>query len=252
MILASLMTSTVSDVADAAARQLVSVRHCGSSTFINLPLIYPSGSFVTVKLDRVYAGFRVSDNGFAYRELESVGAQRSFPRVAASAAEAELLECNRRAIFVEVSDASQVVRAITDVAMASWQVADRVISRIADQEEADIAEHLQERLSRIFGEDSVKPQHKLVGSSTTEWEISAVVQLPNKQVGFHAVSNHQNSVFRTSTAFRDLASLDRPPVLVAVVHSKSDLGPKLLGLLAQAGRVIEDEQPDKAYSRAAA
>jgi hypothetical protein len=35
-----------------------------------MPLLYPDGSFVTLKLDQAHGGIRVSDNGFAFRELE--------------------------------------------------------------------------------------------------------------------------------------------------------------------------------------
>ena len=68
---------------------------------------------------------------------------------------------------------------------------------------------------------------------------------------FHAVSNHPNAVFKTSTAFHDLANLDNAPKLVAVVRDKAALGSRL-ALLAQAGRVIEGEQPDEVYLRAVA
>ena len=63
-------------------------------------------------------GFRVSDAGFTYRELEAIGAERSFPRVAKAAAERESVAKNRRVIFVDVS-AEDLTRAICDVAAAS-------------------------------------------------------------------------------------------------------------------------------------
>jgi hypothetical protein len=252
MAVAALQVVSVAEAADAAAAALVSVRHWGGSSFINLPLIYPSGSFVTVKLEQVgREAIRVSDNGFAYRELESIGVQRSFAKTANSIAEAESLEVNKRAIFVDVPHA-QLSRAICDVAIASWQVADRIFSRAAEEDEAEIEDYLRQRLASVFGADHVNAeQAKIVGASTSEWEVSAVVELPNRVAVFHAVSNHSNSVFRTSTAFHDLAALDNPPSLTAVVRSKAALGPKL-NLLAQAGNVIEEDQPNNVYLRAAA
>ena len=125
-------------VAEAAVRDLVRVSNWGNSSFVNLPLIYPDGSSVTVKLDIVQAGqrvdevgVRVSDHGFAYRLLEQIGAQRSFGRTAGGVAEREELTVDKRSIYVDVPfDA--VERAICDVAAASWSVVDRVYSKLSD------------------------------------------------------------------------------------------------------------------------
>jgi len=241
---------SVREAAEMAARDLITVKHWGGSSFLNLPLIYPDGSFVTVKLDRVPSGFRVSDNGFAYREAECLGVQRSFPKTAGSVAEAEGLTVNRRAIYTDVT-AEGLSRAICDIATASWLVADRIIGNISEEAEAEIEEHLSDRLVNIFGSARVKSVPKLIGASTSEWEVSAIVEMTDHRTVFQAVANHANSVFRVSTAFRDLAALDRPPKLVAVVHDKATFGPKL-NLLAQEGRVIEDKQSDDVFLRAAA
>ena len=81
--------------------------------------------------------------------------------------------------------------------------------------------------------------------------MSAIVCLSGKSAVFQAVSERAGSVYRTSAAFHDLALLEHPPTLVAVVQSKAALGTKL-GLLAQAGRVIEQGQSDDVFRRAAA
>lgn len=242
---------SIGAIAESVARGLVSVRRVGDSSFINLPLVYPSGSPVTVRLDRVAKGVRVSDNGFAFRELESFGAQRSFGKTAATIAEPEAVEVGRRTVYVDVP-LEEVERAICDVAAVSWQVADRIVGRLADEEAADVEEYLRERLVTVFATALKKPvEQKIVGASSSEWDVSAVVQLPAGIAVFHAVSNHPNAVFKTSTAFHDLANLNNPPKLVSVVRDKAAMGSKL-ALLAQAGRVIEGEQPDDVYLRAVA
>jgi hypothetical protein len=134
--------------------------------------------------------------------------------------------------------------------MASWQIADRIYSRAADEDESEIQEYLKDRLSSIFGAEKVDLDQKLIGPSMSEWELSAVVKMPDHLAVFHAVSNHGNSVFRTSAAFHDLALLEKPPTLTSVVRSKPALGPKF-GILAQAGNVIEEEQADSVYLKAA-
>jgi hypothetical protein len=60
----------------AAVSELVPAKRADDSVFVNLPLFFPSGAAATVKIEPVSGGYRVSDNGFAYRELESIGAER--------------------------------------------------------------------------------------------------------------------------------------------------------------------------------
>jgi hypothetical protein len=89
------------------------------------------------------------------------------------------------------------------------------------------------------------------GSSSIEWDVSAVVETGQKPpVVFQAVSNHSTSIYRTNSAFHDIATLKTPPRLVAVVRSKPALGSRL-ALLTQAGRVIEEDQPGDVFRRAA-
>lgn len=242
--------STVAEAAEAAVSALVTMRRSGGSSFLNLPLLYPDGSFVTVKLDRSPSGIRVSDNGFAYRELEAIGASRSFAKTAAHVAEALAVQVGRRSVHVDVPS-EQLVRAICDVSLASWQIADRVYARVADADEAEIEDHLRDRLPKVFGPALKATDQKIRGPSTTEWEVSAIVERAGKTTVFHAVANHANSVFKTSAAFHDLGLLEKPPNLVSVVRSKLALGSKF-NILAQAGRVIEEEQPDEVYWQAAA
>lgn len=121
---------SVADVAAKAAEDLVHVSHRGGFSYINLPIFLPSGSAATVRISRVAGGFRVDDGGFAYRELESIGAERSFARTARKFAAREGLETDRSIICVTVP-ADGLVRAIGDVAMASYAVADDVYRRAA-------------------------------------------------------------------------------------------------------------------------
>jgi hypothetical protein len=111
---------------------------------------------------------------------------------------------------------------------------------------------LYDRLVAIFGPSRVKPEGiSLPGMSTNLWEVSAFVELGDHGAVFDAVSKHRNSIYRTATKFHDIAALDNPPRLIAVVHDKEELGVGL-ALLAQAGRVIEQDQANDVFLRAAA
>lgn len=250
MSMTSLMMEGVREVTERSVAGLMTLRHQGDVSFVSLPLPYPSGSFVTVSVYRSSHGFMVSDHGFAYRESEALGAQRSFAKTAASAAELAGLFVGKRSIFIDTT-AAEIGRAIMDVAKVSWMVADKIVERASEEAAAELEEHLSERLVSLFGETRVKSDTEAIGASTNAWEVSAIVDLDGHRAIFQAVANHANSVYRTSTAFRDIGALDLPPKLISVVQSKSAFGPRL-ALLSQAGNVIEQGQSDQVFMRAAA
>ena len=103
----------------------------------------------------------------------------------------------------------------------------------------------------IFGSSHVKSDKILTDASSIEWEVSDIVTLNDHVATFKAVGGSAVSVYTTSTAFHDLGSLDNPHILISVVRSKKALGARLV-LLAQAGRVTEDGQPDDIFRRAVA
>lgn len=240
----------LADAVEAAVAELVRVTHWGDASFINLPLLFPSGTPVSVRVSMTEGGVRVDDGGFAYREIEHVGAERSFANAADRTISAEGLDRNRRVIFVEVPF-DGLITAICDVGMASREVAERVFKKVIEQEESEIEEQLRPRLERIFGKPRLDEAQSIMGSSTSEWNVSAIVHTDGTTTVFQAVSNHPNSIYKASTVFHDLMGLVNPPHRVAVVRDRGALGPKL-GVLAQAGRVIQGDQGDDVYERAAA
>jgi hypothetical protein len=250
MSLTSFMTEGVSAAATRAVTEFVTLRHISETSFVSLPMAYPGGSFVTVAVYRSRQGFMVSDHGFAYREAEALGAQRAFAKTAAAAAEAGNVFVGKKSIFVDTTE-PDLGRAIMDVAKASWTVADKIVERASEEAAAELEEHLSARLISLFGEAHVRSDTEAIGASTNPWEVSAIVELDGRRAIFQAVANHANSVYRTSTAFRDIGALDSPPKLISVVQSKTAFGPRL-ALLTQAGSVIEQGQSDQVFLRAAA
>lgn len=241
----------LSEISDSIIPNLVSRQDWVDASFISLPLVYPGGSFVTVRLTYVQgSAIRVSDSGFAFREAESFGAGRSFPNTARSVAEAYDVMVGRRSIFVDVFSPQEVERAIFDVSAASHAVAERIVSNVTYDSEAAISDALHVKLDRLFPR-SVEHDGKIVGASSTEWDVTAVAKIDGHMAVFQAVSNYPVAVFKASTAFHDLAALEHPPSLVSVISSKAEMG-KNYSILAQAGRVVEIEQSDEVFMKAAA
>lgn len=239
--------SSNGDLIHSAVASLISVTKWGETTFVRMPSVFPGGSHVTVAISKSRGGFFVSDHGFSFREIESVGCERSFGRAASVIA--EKLEINRdaRRFFVEVS-ADELARAIVDIAAASWSIVDKVYSNLDDENDEEMEEALAGKLISLFGGKNVNIKGRAKGSSATDWKVSAIVRSGRKRTIFQAVGAHPASVYRTSTAFRDLALVPSPPGLVSVVKSTHDMG-HLLGLLSQAGNVIEEGQPDDVFVR---
>ena len=246
---------TLSDAVPASVRNavgaLVSTRSFGDTVYVSLPLFFPSGTPVTVRVDRAEIGFRVSDNGFAYRELEDVGADRSFWGTADALIFEEGLERGKRTIFVEVF-AENLERAICDVGAIAWKIVDRVYSNLVEPDVSDLEERIQSRLERLFGSQSVEIEPSIAGVSSTRWPMTAAVKRRGRVTVFQAVGNHANSIYRTSAAFRDLALLERSPSLIAVVRNKAELGAKQSFLTQAGGKIIQDDQPDETILRLAA
>ena len=243
-----LLDSRVSDAVQSAISRLMQARSWGDVTFVAMPLFYPNGTPVTVKIEPSRAGFRVSDGGLTYRELEQIGAERYFGRNASTYAKEIDGFVYNRAICLDV-DGDELAAAMADVADAIARMSNKITTRIAGKGgEAEIADHLFERLRGIFG-DRVDRDVTIAGPSTKQWDIDAVVHLDERDAVFQAVSNHHASVYSTSAMFHDLALKDRPPVTTAVVRDKAALG-AWFNILAQAGNVIEEEQADSVYRSA--
>src|SRR5687768_870811 len=119
----------VGKAVETVAHELVRFQRLNGSSFVHLPMLYPDGSSVTVKIDSTPGGLRVSDNGFAYREAEDVGAVRSFGQNKKSVAEEFGVQVGTRRIFIDTPP-DGLFEAICDVASASWQLATRAHSSI--------------------------------------------------------------------------------------------------------------------------
>lgn len=241
--------TSVADAVNEAVSELICVQHCDSVSFVSLPMFGPDGSPVTVRVTRDMAGFQIDDAGATYQELDRLGMGRSFSATAPKVIEHEDISISNHMI-VAFADGDDLGRAISDVGSASWNILEKIYKRLGDTSEDDLAEDLRDRLANIFG-SSLEHKQQISGASSSEWSVSAIVNVDGKIAVFQAVTDHANSVYRASAAFHDLASLPKPPALIAVVKDREELGPKL-GLLAQVARVIEDGQPDDIFRRSVA
>jgi hypothetical protein len=242
------LDTRVSDAVETAIARLVHVCSWGDVSYVAMPLFYPNGTPVTIKVEPCIAGFRVSDGGMTYRELEQIGAEHYFGRNAGNYAKEIDGFVHGRSVCLDIEE-SELAAAMADVADTVARMASKIMARVAGKGgEAEIADHLFERLKVIFG-DRVDRDAKIEGPSTKVWDIDTVVHLEERDAVFQAVSNHHASVYSTSAMFHDLALKHRPPIVTAVVRDKGALG-SWFNILAQAGNVIEEGEADSVYRNA--
>lgn len=245
---AQITSDTERAVADAIG-QLVRVSNWRDRVDVTLPLFYPSGSAVCLGVEATRFGFSITDNGLAYRELQQLGVETFFGKNAPSVTEEAAVWHNTREVMSEAT-IDALASALADVAAASIRLTWKVLSKVSRKGQAEIADYLFERLQIVFGPAKVERSAIIVGPSTREWNVDAIVHLDEGTAIFQAVSNSHMSVYPTSAMFHDLALSESHHSMVAVVKNKQAMG-SYFNILAQAGNVIEEAQADQVYERAA-
>ncbi len=233
---------------DDVASQLVTAEHRDGKSYINVPLTYPSGAGVVVRVSDAYPDFFVSDFGSGYEEAEMMGASAIYSRHAPFIAKSAGVGFDSHSFFVMKATREQLPSVIVAVANCAHEAVVTTALKLAEKRQADDAEFLYHRLVRTFTQKAVSKDVEILGQSSTRWHVSAFVQADKNQAIFEPVSKHHASVFAVVTKFQDIARVENPPRRVSVVRKKSEMD-TYLALLGQAGSVIELDQPDDTYHR---
>jgi hypothetical protein len=246
MTLAAKDSERFQDVVRSAAAQLVTLESSRDGCYITTPVMYVSGAFVLVRVERSGRDYLVSDFGAGCEEARLMGGEPTFRRVARTVAEAAGVGFDSFAFFALLVSEDQLPGAIASIANASQEAVNVTALKLAERTHRDDNEVLFERLAGIFSPRSVARDAQLVGASNTQWHVSSLVSVEGRQVAFEAVSKHPNSIVFAATKFGDLARLNRPPGRVAVVASKKVLG-TYLGVLSHSAKVIERRVEDGVF-----
>jgi hypothetical protein len=238
-------------VVESAARQLSSVSHLPSGSFVSTPLLYPSGATVVVRIEQTGREFFVSDFGAGHNEAELLGGDLIYRRAAKSISEAAGIDFDQMTFFVLRASEAQLVGAVAAVANCSHEAVLVTSMKLVERRDHDEADILYERLVEVFPASSVHRSATVVGASNTEWHVSSLVDVGRRKVVFEAVNKHPNSVVFAAAKFNDLARLQHPPGRIAVVRRKAEFG-TYLGVLSQAAAVIESRAADQTFRDVAA
>jgi hypothetical protein len=239
------------------AREIVAAEHHVGGSFIRLPMLYPSGATVVVRIEAGENRYFVSDWGLGYQETDLYGAGSFYVRHGRHIAEKSGVGFDNQAFFVMEASREQLAGAVVTIANCSQEAAMRAADALAEKTFEDSKERLYERLVRVFSKETgnakkiVTKNAKVIGHSSTEWPIATIVKLPGsaRPTIFEPVTKHHNSVASATMKFNDIALLGREaPNRVAMVHEKKQFG-TLLSVLSQSASVIDDDAPDAAIVR---
>lgn len=232
------------DIRDPGVRKavegLVRASAWGSSYLITVPLVYPSGTAVGVKVSAHQGGYIVTDFGLGWREAEGYEAHRSFGAHAGRIKDQVGVEYTGEHEFRMFANARQLATAIRRVAYASHRSAVKAFHSLPEACEQEIGAALFQRLRDTFGKDNVAGELKLAGASNIEWPFAAQVLQGKRRVVFDVVSPQWTSVVAAKSKFSDVRHLGPNTVPVAVVDSIDAMG-KWLPLISQEAEVIEDD-----------
>jgi hypothetical protein len=243
----ALRKENIAHVAALVARDLASSESSGmESAMVQMPLLYPSGSSVVVRIDIMDTDYFVSDMGLGLQEAEMMGAPRTFKNSAVHIAENAGIQFDQHSFFVARASREQLVGAVTTIANCSLEATIVTAHKIAEDKADNAVEILQQKLTDIFTAKSVARDVEIRGASATAWKVAASVRVGDHYSLFDFVSPHPNSVAAAVTKFVDISELQNPPKRVAVVRDKSRLGTRLT-VLARTANVIEVTAPERVF-----
>lgn len=234
------------DVVRDAAAQLVWLDVHSGGHYVTTPLMYANGGFVVVRVEPAADKFFVSDFGAGFEEAQLIGEEATFKKVARTVAEANGIGFDTFAFFsIEVS-LSQLPGAIAAIANSSQEAVNVTNLKASERKRKDDNAELFDRLSGVFGKDTIARDAAILGASNTEWHVASLVSVSRRQIAFEAVSKHPNSVVHAAAKFSDITRIEEAPRCVSVVRSKKSLG-TYLGVLSHNSSVIERAVDDRVY-----
>jgi hypothetical protein len=234
---------SVVEAVNAAMRDLVSAAHRPEGSYVNLPISYPSGSEVVIRVSGGPERFFVTDFGMGFTEAELIGADKIYVRLAKQVGQAAGVGFDNHAFFSVEVDRDRLPGAMVTVANCSSEAMTITALKSAEKAAVDHAEFMIEKLERVFGADKVNRNAKIVGSSNHEWEFSAYILNGRKKSLFEFATKHAQSVASVAMKMDDVSRLDGAPNRIVMVRNKVEMG-TFLGVLAHSSNIVEEKIPD--------
>lgn len=230
------------DVVEQAMCEIVSAAHRVEGSYVRLPILFPSGSDVVIRVSGGPDRFFVTDFGLGYSEAELMGASSIYLRQAKQVSKNSGVEFDQNAFFSLEVPRDRLPGAIVTVANCCSEAVSLTAFKSAERAVNVGSELLVHKLTEAFGARYVHRQSKLLGASHHEWQFAALVDVEGKRNVFEFSTKHPNSIATVSMKMDDLARVSGSPGRFVMVHSKAELG-TYLGVLAHSANVIQDDYP---------
>jgi hypothetical protein len=234
----------------AAVKRLMDVRVDGETARITVPALYPSGS--SASLEVTFNGGRcfVSDMGAGHMEAEFQGADDFFSASARYVSQRFGVGFDGLCFFSTWASLDRVEAAISAVASASTQAAAAALFAAERDRERRAQDQIFDRISGIFGRESVSKSMEISGKDDT-WNAHNVVALKNGRIAvFEFVKENQNSIANKFLMFSDLFRSGAGMSLNSVVKRLDALGGKG-SMLGDVSHVVEITANDNEFRRLA-
>lgn len=226
----------MSGLMDAVARELVSTGVDGRDGIIALPILYPGGQPVTVRVRPDAGEFIVTDQGNGYLSAEHMGAADTFVRLAPKVAKQNSVGFDGQMMFAARVPRDWLMSAIIFTAAASKEAVEKTADKLTIDLDATMREGLQARIKDVFrGRASFNVE--VPGNTTKMRKFAARVDGGSRISLFDVVTPSPVSVNFAIVKFQDVAQLGNDYQGVAVVSGKID-APDMALLSQWASRVL--------------
>lgn len=248
------MTTFVLDdaVVNKIVKDLVRVKPTRRGVRISTPVLFPSGSHVTITFSMNGASCFISDDGAAFAEADLMGAGEIFRRAARQVADEYAISFNSYEFFeahATVDNAAGMIAIVADAAKRAVQIAAERLSR---RVEMDFKATVVDRLREVFGKETVSSSVELSGASTHAWTVDALVKAPSGLIAVEAVTPSPVSVSSAYVKLDDLRRLEGAPKTAVALRRREAFGADQIMILSRTAQIIDASAGKRAFERLAA
>ena len=235
-------------------KQLCSSEAVNDRSVIHMPIVTSYGSMVSVSVWQEGGGdtFMVSDDGLSYHEITTaLASERIFSGVARNKCDRYGATFNGSSILFIRVEGDRLKGAIVAMASLIKEVIDETLEKSFAAKISMEHEALVRKVATAFPTSFIREGAKIIGQSTTEYEVDALVNIDGKMLAFDYFSRSGNSINSAYTLLSDIARLDDGPRPIGVTSKLREVGPKLT-LISSVARVIETGATIQQYHQLAA
>lgn len=248
--IAVLTENTKADrLAQEIARDLVRAEADGVEVQVSLPVLYPSGNWVTVRALANGTRFLVTDEGDAAREADLAGASAGYVRIARKVADRYGLRFVKGDAFEAEASRDQLIGLIIVMAGAMQEAVRKSLENLADRLGQDASASLRGVLTEAFGAPAVSFDVEYVASSSHRWSFDALVETRERPILVGLVSPAAPSVFAAFAKFDDLRRCEDAPKGVAAISARNQYKEHQIILLNRTAQILEVDAPVEVWRR---